>query len=65
MLRKFLSDKVHLSDEFESPNNVILPCSWLCTLISLFPDATSQQIQILGLKPILWEFENTRHSLRQ
>ena len=33
--------QVHLSDEeTDGTNHVILPCSWLYTLMSLFPDAT-------------------------
>jgi hypothetical protein len=44
-------------------NHIILPCSRLYTLISVFPDATP--LQILSSKHILWELDNTRHGLRQ
>jgi hypothetical protein len=44
------------------PNHVILPCSPFYTHISVFPDATLQQIH--GSKPVLWKLDNTGHSLR-
>jgi hypothetical protein len=44
------------------PNHVILPRSQFCTLISIFPDATPQQIH--GSKPVLWKLENTGRTLR-
>ena len=44
------------------PNHVILPCSQFYTLISIFPDATPQQIH--GSKHVLWKLDNTGHSLR-
>jgi hypothetical protein len=31
-----------------TPNHVLLPCTWLDTLISIFPDATPPSWQILG-----------------
>jgi hypothetical protein len=44
-------------------NHVSLPSSRLYTLISIFPDATPQQV--LGSKPVLWELDKTGRSLRQ
>jgi hypothetical protein len=45
------------------PNLDILPCSRLYTIISIFPDATRQQI--LVSKPAIWELASTGRSLRQ
>jgi hypothetical protein len=46
---EFLNDDAHISDE-EADNNkhITLQCSQLSTLISMYPDATSEQV--LGSK---------------
>jgi hypothetical protein len=63
-VRKVLNDEVPLSDEeVITHNHVILPCSRLYTLISIFLDANHQHI--LGSDPVVWEPDNTGHSLVQ
>jgi hypothetical protein len=52
-----------LMQRLVTSDHVTLPSSRLYTLISIFADATPQQI--LGLKPVIWELDNTGHSLRQ
>jgi hypothetical protein len=53
----------YLMKRLITPNHITLQCSRLYTLISVYPDATSEQV--LGSKPVLWELVNTGHSLRQ
>ena len=51
--RKFPNNAVRLADEgLVTPNYVSLACAGLLTLISIYPDAVSQQL--LGSKPVLW-----------
>jgi hypothetical protein len=50
-------------DDNNNSNNVILPCSLLYILISVFSDATPQEI--IGSKFIFWQLHNTGHNLRQ
>ena len=62
--RKFVVDEVHVSDEEAgNPNHASLKCSPLYSLISVYPDATPQQV--LGLEPVFREFDNSGHSVRQ
>jgi len=44
-------------------NHDILPCSWLCKLLSKFADVSPKEI--FGYKHVLWELGNTRRSLRK
>jgi len=54
---------MNLMKRLITPNHVTLQCSRFYTLISTYPDATSEQV--LGSKSVLWELVNTGHRPRQ
>jgi hypothetical protein len=58
IIRKFLNDEVHLSDE-EADNHYQVP-----GFIHPFQNFLMQPRQIVGSEPLLWELCNTRHRPR-
>jgi len=53
----------YLMKRLITTNHITLQCSRLYTLISMYPDATTEQV--LGSESVPWELVNTGHSLRQ
>jgi hypothetical protein len=53
----------YLMKRLITPDHVTLPSSRLYTLISIFLDANHQHILVSD--PVIWEPDNTGHSLAQ